>query len=211
LTFLIGGSGILDYALIRAIVQKYNLKNYLEIGTYIGESINNVSDLCSTCHSVTLPPDCNDDMYQFCNALNLPNFSGKLANADNIVHHYCDSKTFDFKKLSETIDIYFIDGDHSYNGVYWDTKNIFECRKEDSFVIWHDFKYLLSYNDEVIRAVKDVLNDDFKNVFITTNNICGIYIPPKYQKDFCIIDNDSYKNSTDLYTYDTDIKVSVKK
>ncbi len=50
-----GGSNFYDYVLIRAIAQRYKVQNYLEIGTYIGESIKSVSDICRKCHSLTIP------------------------------------------------------------------------------------------------------------------------------------------------------------
>ena len=83
-------------------------------------------------------------------------------------------------------------------GVYSDTKNIFETRKKDSIVVWHDFRMQRNeYNTNVIRDVKDV----FKNVYITNNNMCGIYIPEKYVKDIPLREL-KYEEEDPLYTYD---------
>ena len=52
----------------------------------------------------------------------MPNYSGRLAYSDKIKHFYVNSQTFDFETINDEIDLYFIDGDHSYEGVYNDTK-----------------------------------------------------------------------------------------
>ena len=41
-----GDSMPLDYAFIYSIARRYNCRKYLEIGTYIGESINVLTDIC---------------------------------------------------------------------------------------------------------------------------------------------------------------------
>lgn len=45
LTFFAGGSQILDYVFLKTIALISNAKEYLEVGTYIGESINVMSEL----------------------------------------------------------------------------------------------------------------------------------------------------------------------
>ena len=211
LTYMSGGSGVLDYAFLRALVIKFNLKNYLEIGTYIGESINNVADLCERCHSVTLLPGEKYSMKNWCKTHNIPDYSERLATLPNIIHHNGDSKEFDFSSTKDEIDIYFIDGDHSYSGVKADTENIFRNRKPDSFVVWHDFKTGTWGNPDVILAVKDALKEEFKNIFITSNNMCGIYIPEKFQKHFDFIKYGYTEKQQDLYFYQTSINVGMDK
>lgn len=210
-TYIWGGSGVLDYAFLRGIISKFKLENYLEIGTYIGESINNIADLCKVCHSITLPKNHENSMKKACKRYNLPDYSERLTDKANIIHHYCDSKDFDFTTIKENIDIYFIDGDHSYEGCKKDTENIFNFRNEDSFVIWHDIKIFrnVSANANVLLAIKDVLKDEFKNVFVTDNNICGIYIPTKYQKYFPLKKYGYTEEPQDLYYYETTIKSQV--
>ncbi|WP_158078749.1 class I SAM-dependent methyltransferase [Clostridium puniceum] len=188
------------------------MKNYLEIGTYIGESINVISDICDVCYSITAPIDAPYSMKNWCKDANIPDYSERLATSKNIRHYYCDSKTFDFSSIDEKIDVYFIDGDHSYYGVYHDTKNIFENKNEDSFVIGHDFKRQGAvFNEDVILAVKNVLKQEFDNVFVTNNNICGIYIPKKYQKDFPLKKLGYSEEREELYTYDTSIRPNINK
>ena len=94
-------------------------------------------------------------------------YQGRLSHNEKIIHYYTDSKVFDFSKHADSVDLYFIDGDHSYQGVYSDTKNIFSNRKEQSIVVWHDFKLGQNeYRAEVIKAVYDALGKDFDNVYV---------------------------------------------
>ena len=202
LTFMTGGSQVLDYAFLKALVEKYNIKNYLEIGTYIGESINILTDICEKLYSVTAPLESIYSMRTFCKELNLPNYSERLTTNSKIMHYFTDSKIFDFSQIEEEIDLYFIDGDHSYNGVYCDTKNIFNTKKEDAIVVWHDFRGVgFRYRGETIAAVRAALGDKFKNVYVTNCNLCGIYLPEKYVKDFQMNEL-KYEDNAKLYTYD---------
>lgn len=177
LTYISGGSGVMDYAFLRVLALKYHLENYLEIGTYIGESINIMTDVCKNCYSITAPKGAPYHMAGWCKRFNRVDYSGKLVYAPNITSFYDNSQLFDYTKIKERIDLYFIDGDHSYDGVKIDTQRVFEHKKEDAFVVWHDFKAERDFNDSVVMAVYDALGEEFKNVYVTNNNMCGIYIP----------------------------------
>lgn len=209
-SFIPFSSGVLDYAFIRAIALKYNVKKYLEIGTFIGESIKSVSDICEECYSITLAKEESNSCSKICEECDMPDFSNKLANDDNVKHFYIDAKEMDWSQISSDIDLYFIDGDHSYAGVYCDTKNVFAHRKKDSIVIWHDFKKRVpTFSDiglAVPQAIKDALLDDFKNVYCVNGNQCAIYLPKKYQKDFKLRSLCYTKKEQPLYVYETEIK-----
>ena len=172
LTFIGGGSGVLDYAFLSTVAKVSNAKEYLEIGTYIGESINVLAENCDKLYSVTAPVGSPMSGREWFKLHEMPDYSERLTYNKKIVHYFCDSKQFDFSKHADTVDLYFIDGDHSYNGVYWDTKNVFQNKKEDAVVVWHDFRKSASqYNVDVVKAVSDVLNEEFENVYVTNNNI----------------------------------------
>ena len=206
LTFMPGGSGILDYAFINAFVKKYHCKTYLEIGTYIGESINILTDYCERLYSITAPCQEKYSMASWCRNRNLPDYSERLAQNDKIIHFYTDSKEFDYMKIKDEIDLYFIDGDHSYEGVYADTKNVFKIKNENAIVVWHDFRDdVFRYNMEVVNGVKDALGEKFENVYVTNGNLCGIYIPDKYRKDFKL-KKLQYGINEELYVYDVKLE-----
>lgn len=206
LTFLVGGSSVLDYVFLKQIALLYECKEYLEVGTYIGESINILTECCRRLYSVTAPLEGSYSAKGWCEAFKLPNHSEKLTYSDKIIHYYGDSKEYDFSEHADTVDLYYIDGDHSYQGVYCDTKNIFTYKKEDAIVVWHDFKMAVNqYNTEVIRAVKDALGSEFENVYAVDNNMCGIYIPKCRKFDFKL-HRRCYEENAPLYTYDVELK-----
>lgn len=209
LTFIPGGSGVLDYMFIREIAKLINCKVYLEIGTYIGESINILTDICEKLYSITAEPGSKYSAKNFCLALNMPDYSDRLAGNKKVEHFYCDSKVFDFSRIRDKIDLYFIDGDHSYAGVYSDTKKVFESRVKDSVVIWHDVKSAKGYTQQVVQAIKDALGDEFENVHVTNNNLCGIYLPERLRGRFALFGG-GYSKDLPLYVYDTKLTIHVK-
>lgn len=212
LTFISGGSGILDYIFLKTVVQVAGIKEYLEIGTYIGESINILTDCCEKLYSVTAGVDEDFSMRSFCKRYKIPDYSERLTNNEKIIHYYGDSKKFDFSKHSDTVDLYFIDGDHSYVGVYNDTKNVFEHKKKDAIVIWHDFRNEDNkYRVGTVKAVKDILGGDFKDVYVTNNNMCGIYIPEHRLGEFDFTLREMcYESDAPLYTYDVTLDMHIR-
>lgn len=182
-----GGSMLLDYAFLYAVARKYHVKSYLEIGTYTGTSINFMADLCEKCYSLTAEPGSEISMAEWCRNADIPDYSDRLAYKDNIIHCYGNSQTFDYSKIKNPIDLYFIDGDHRFGGVYADTVNVFRHRSENSIVIWHDFKKAVpgqGYNDIVPAVYEAIGADEFRNVFCVDTNMCGIYLPEQYRNDF---------------------------
>lgn len=202
LTFTYGGSGVLDYMFIKSIAEVFHCKRYLEIGSYIGESINILTDCCEELYSITAPLDSEFSMRHFCEENGIADYSGRLIKSPKIVQYHADSKLFDYSQLPEGIDLFFIDGDHSYEGVYSDTRNIFSIKAPWSIVIWHDAKNADgSFNAEVLNAIHDALGSAFENFYVTDHNMCDIYLPDKEKSKFPIL----VKTAADdvpLYTYD---------
>lgn len=205
LTFMYGGSGVLDYMFIKQIAELFSCKKYLEIGTYIGESINILTDCCEELYSITAPLDSEFSMAQFCKMYGIADYSERLAKGPKITHYYADSKKFDYSQLPKDIDLFFIDGDHSYEGVYSDTKNIFSIKKDDAIVIWHDVKYASGYsNPDVLYAISDALGEQIRDFYVTDRNMCGIYVPEKMKKEFHFLGKQDVADSP-LFTYDVSI------
>lgn len=208
LPYIYGGSGVLDYAFLYALAIKFNISGYAEIGSYIGTSLNVLSGVCSKLFSITAPVDSKYSMRSFCEENNIPDYSERLSESKSIEHIYCNSQEHTYSDISPYVDMYFIDADHSYEGVYNDTLCVFRDRKPDSIVVWHDFQQNGLF-DEVIIAVKDALKEDFNKVFITDNNICAVYLP-KGNKEIFPLTHRKYVSQEDrrlLYVYDTTLHI----
>jgi hypothetical protein len=52
---------------------------------------------------------------------------------------YGDTATFDFSCFAGKVDLFFIDGAHSYGYVRNDTLRAFDCCKPGSVIAWHDY------------------------------------------------------------------------
>jgi predicted O-methyltransferase YrrM len=65
-------------------------------------------------------------------------FEGK-PEAQRIHCLYGDSATFDFSPFFGKVDLFFIDGAHSYEYVRNDTLHALKCCKPGSVIAWHDY------------------------------------------------------------------------
>ena len=65
-------------------------------------------------------------------------FEGK-PEAQRIHCLYGDSATFDFSPFANRVDLFFIDGAHSYEYVRNDTLHALPCCKPGSVIAWHDY------------------------------------------------------------------------
>jgi len=176
--FLDGGSSPLDLALLKALAKKFDVKNYLEIGTWRGESVANVASVVENCYTLNLSEEA---VYKI-----LPNsnyvashgiFSKNLKNVTSLIG---DSRTFDFKGIGVLMDMVFIDGDHHYEMVRSDTQSVFEIINSDkSIVVWHD--YMINCENirwEVLHGILDGCPQNLKKyLYHVSNTNCAVYIP----------------------------------
>ncbi|PAE12566.1 hypothetical protein CHI02_09040, partial [Niallia circulans] len=85
-----------------------------------------------------------------------------------VTHFEGDSTTFNYSKnIKNKIDLVFIDGVHSYQGIYRDTNEIMKFTGYDeTIVVWHDFR---TGRNEIIEntveAILDVLQEKYKFSF----------------------------------------------
>jgi predicted O-methyltransferase YrrM len=62
-----------------------------------------------------------------------------LCGAERINRLYGDSATFDFLPWRARIDLFFIDGAHSYEYVRNDTLKALDCCRPGAVIAWHDY------------------------------------------------------------------------
>ena len=175
--YMEGGSSTLDLAVLRAFARRFKDCTYLEIGTWRGESLANVASIAKRCISVDLSEqELRDFGYPDEMAKNCDFFSKDLANVERVRH---SSHTYDFSRYRKSIDLAFIDGDHSYDGVRVDTQKVFDLMRDDSSVIvWHD------YGDTPERVRFGVLAgildgcpaEKRRNLYHISNTLCAVYI-----------------------------------
>lgn len=188
-SFLSGTSLITDFILLKSLARKYEKCSYLEIGSWRGESIANINDVTDDCTSLSLSSEemrglnFGDDFIKVHGI-----YSNSIKSIKRFEHN---SLTFDFSKLNQKYDLIFVDGDHSYEGVKSDTKNVYNLRKnEKSVIVWHDY----GFDSETVRhsTLKAILDgiprDKHKNLYHVSNTMCAVYIEdldlPVFQTKF---------------------------
>lgn len=179
-TFLDGSSLLTDLALLKSLAACYINCDYLEIGTWRGESILNVLDTGANCTSINLSPQ--DIIAMGLNEKYAHLHGCLISDKTRIKSVYANSLTFDFSSLNQKYDLIFVDGDHTYDAVKSDSSKVFELLKdENSIIVWHDY----GYNPEtprhsVIAAILDGLPAKaHPYLYHVSNTICAIYSKQK--------------------------------
>jgi len=181
MTFYDGGSLPTDMMLLATLSDGIPDCRYFEIGTWRGESVSIVAERASQCFTLCLSdeemrilgmPEANIESHMM--------FSDKLANVKQLRG---DSKTFDFESLYQKFDLIFIDGNHHYEYVLNDTRNVFKhLVHENSVVVWHDYAHhpdKIRY--EVMAAILDGVGDERKNmIYHVGHTKCAIFTGRTY-------------------------------
>jgi predicted O-methyltransferase YrrM len=175
-SFLDGTSLITDLALLRSLARKFNKCEYLEIGTWRGESVANVAEVAAHCVTINLPDEELLRMGKSKEYISLHRFYSKdLKNVSHIQHN---SLTFDYSTLNKKFDLIFVDGDHHFENVKKDTQNIFGLLKnEHSIIVWHDY----AFSPEKIRwevlsgILAGVPKPEHRYLYHVANTLCCIY------------------------------------
>lgn len=180
IAFLEGSSMVTDFALLKGLARSMKDCEYLEIGSWRGESLSNVADVATHCTSVSLSEKEMREMgigEGFIKVHGL--FTKDYKNITSIGHN---SMTFDFSCLNKKFDLVFVDGDHTYEGVRKDTENVYKLLKDDnSVIVWHDYTYgVETPRHEVMAAIMDGLPvEAHKYLYHVSNSMCAIYSKKK--------------------------------
>lgn len=181
--FLEGSSLTIDIALLKGLAKLYPTCHYFELGCWRGESLFNVASVSEKCTALSLS---DQEMHSmgFSNDIIAQNhfFTKKLKNITYINHN---SLTYDFKLITDRFDLLFIDGDHHYESIVSDTKNVLPLRKNDhSIIVWHDY----GFNPEMVRPevlagiMDGVPKELHRNLFHISNTKCAALILKDFKK-----------------------------
>lgn len=81
-----------------------------------------------------------------------------------------DTKKLDLRKHFNAVDLIFIDGDHSYEGVYQDTLLALKLLKQNGIIVWHDYNLIDGVTNAIIK-----LNKDLKDLVNIKNTNLAVY------------------------------------
>lgn len=182
-SFLDGTSMVIEIALLKILARTFPKCQYLEIGSWRGESIVNVAEVASECVSITLSEKEMREMNILENFIKVHGFFSKgVQNIINIGHN---SATFNFSTLNRKFDLIFVDGDHSYNGVTIDTGNVFKLLKdENSIIVWHDCGFgIEDTRYSVVAGILDGAPKEYRDkIYRVSNTKCGIFLNKEIEK-----------------------------
>jgi predicted O-methyltransferase YrrM len=184
-SFLEGSSLPTDFALLRSICRRNQAEDYLEIGTWRGESVANVAPMVKNCFSINLPDETMRSMGMDEDYIAMHRFFSK--DIPNITHVQADSRTFDFASLNRKFDVIFLDGDHHTETVASDTRNAFKLLKDDnSVIVWHDYgtgTETTRFN--VLAGILDGCpEENIKHLYRVSHTLCAIYTKKELKSSF---------------------------
>lgn len=161
ITFLDGGSLPTDLALLTGLAAGIKDCAYFEIGTWRGESVANLARVAKDCYTLCLT---DEEMRKRGMDERMIQMHGMFSkDLPNVTHLRGDSRTFDYSSLKRKFDLVFIDGDHHYDFLLQDTKNVLKYLvHEKSIVVWHDFgNNPEDVRFEVLAAILDGTDIEF--------------------------------------------------
>ena len=176
---LYGTSLPIDLAVLKQFAKQFTNCEYMEIGSWRGESLANLSPVCNRCVSVSLS---NEEMKEFGlseRTITMQRFFSK--DLPNVKHIGSNSMKFDFSTIGK-FDLIFVDGDHRYEAVKSDTENVFKLLKnENSIIVWHDYtKNYEEINWEVFAGIMAGSSpEQAKKIYHIKNTLLAIYINKK--------------------------------
>lgn len=196
ITFLDGGSLPTDLMLLAGLAEGIKDCSYFEIGTWRGESTAMLSSRVKSCHTLCLTDEEMRSRGMHEKTIQSHRmFSRELKNVTQLRG---DSRNFDFGSLNMKFDLVFIDGDHHYDFILSDTRNVFRhLVHENSVVVWHDYGFHPDQvRFEVMAAILDGAGDNrTSSIYHVAHTKCAVFTGkeiPSRQADFPVVPEEYY-------------------
>lgn len=155
-----------------------------EIGTFVGYTSLHMAlntpeatriftlDLPPANRSTTLHTTATDQKL-IGHRVDRPLFEGRAA-GEKVERLFGDSASFDFSPWHGRVDLFFVDGAHSYEYVKSDTLNALRCCRPGSVIAWHD--YGRTEQDGVLRWLHELAQD--REVYAVPNGSLAFHVVP---------------------------------
>ncbi len=181
MTFLDGGSLPTDMMLLAGLAESIGDCRYFEIGTWRGESVSTIASRAKSCHTLCL----TDEEMRAMGMHEKTILSHRLFSKEipEVIQLRGDSRTFDFRSLNQKFDLVFIDGDHHYDFIKSDTRNVFEhLVHEETVVVWHDYGFHPDQvRFEVMASILDGIGPEkASKVYHVAHTKCAIFTGKSY-------------------------------
>lgn len=178
-TFAPWSASPIEHALAQGIARRLKPCHFLEIGSLRGELLANMNGLVESAISLSLS---KEDMSRrgYPKAVVDTNLMYE-ADVRNLSVIYADSRNFDFSKLPDPRrNLVFIDGDHSYEAVVHDTRNVLSICAPESVIVWHDYSLAdqATINWQVFAGILDgVPREMWHRLYHVNHTVCAVLLP----------------------------------
>jgi hypothetical protein len=124
-----------------SIVQIVKPRTIFEVGTYHGSGAIHLSANAPQAEVYTLDLAPSDRTSLEITSVDVHHIDGRRYDdlGARIHRLFGDSATFDFSPFHNQVDLFFIDGAHSYAYVRSDTEKALQCVKKGGVIAWHDY------------------------------------------------------------------------
>ena len=131
-----GQENQVDLLYVSAIAKALGAKRIFEFGTYLGRTSWHLAATAPDAEvwTLNLPPEADARIAPL-----LGTFYRGTPEAERIHEVWIDSRKFEPGELAGTMDLVFIDADHSYDAVRNDTEKALALLKPGGVVLWHDY------------------------------------------------------------------------
>ncbi|HUL51626.1 MAG TPA: class I SAM-dependent methyltransferase [Candidatus Nitrosotalea sp.] len=182
-TFAPWSASPIEHALVQALARRLQPCHFLEIGSLRAELLANLNGLVESSVSLSLS---KEDMRQRgyppvvvdTNLMYEPD-------VQNLKVLYGDSRNFDFSKLPPPRrNLVFIDGDHAYEAVKHDTRNVVENCAAESAIVWHDYTLAdqSTVHWPVFAGILDGLPRSlWARLYQVNHTVCAVLLPESWE------------------------------
>lgn len=125
-----------DLLYVSAIAKMIGARRLFEIGTYMGRTTWHLARIAPDAEvwTLNLPPEADPRI-----APVLGSYYRGTPEEARIHELWTDSRTFEPGDLEGTMDVVFVDADHSYDAVMADTERALRLVRPGGVVLWHDY------------------------------------------------------------------------
>ncbi|MCX7712683.1 MAG: class I SAM-dependent methyltransferase [Chthoniobacterales bacterium] len=163
--FFTASTNLVDSFCLALFAKKFAKEKILEIGTSFGET--------ALTFALNSPENCVVYTIDIQNTLSNPTIGRKFRNKN--IEKKIKFYSMDIERVfsilpPKSVDIIFIDGDHSYEGVKKDTEYSLSLIKDNGIIIWHDC--CVMFLDGVVKYLDELKkNKNLKIIKIAHTNL----------------------------------------
>jgi len=155
-----GNVSLYELYCLSSIAKSFNPQTIFEIGTFDGRTtlhfalntgsgtkIHTLDLPLSELDKVNLRLDAGDHQLVDKKGFRIGENYLDRDESKKVTQHLSDSAKFDYSPFHNSIDLFFVDGAHSYEYVRSDTENAMKTIKTNGIILWHDYTNVIDVTE----------------------------------------------------------------